>query len=289
MKSFRLKWVLLAWIGWAGLLNGVGSLHAATTTNVSVGDNFFNPPTVAIHAGDSVKWNWVGLGLVSHSSTSTAIPALWDSGILPPGSVFTHKFASAGSFPYKCVVHLGQTGTVNVQAVQTNVPPLVAISSPANGAVFAAPWSGQIQAAASDADGSVLRVQFFAGSTLLGTVSNPPPTASFPAPGLAAGTYNLTAVAMDNLGLETTSTAASVAVVTPDPIVLSSAQPLSSSSFEFSDTATPGLNYVGQRSADLSNWLPLATNNAVSSPVTFTDSDATGPFNFYSVKLFPNP
>src|SRR5215471_3623192 len=123
----------------------------ATTTNVNVGDDFFNPSSVKINAGDSVKWNWIGS--ISHSSTSTSTPILWDSGIQSSGT-FTHTFASAGSFPYKCRVHSFQTGTVTVQAA-ANVPPTVALTSPTSGATFAAPWTGAIKANASDSDGKV--------------------------------------------------------------------------------------------------------------------------------------
>ena len=54
------------------------------------------------------------------------------------------------------------------------MPPSVAITSPTNGATFAAPWTGTIHATVSDPDGTVSKVDFFAGATRLGTVTNPP-------------------------------------------------------------------------------------------------------------------
>src|SRR5437899_12452127 len=113
--------------------------QAATVTNVSVGDNFFNPANVTIKANDSVKWTWTGVG--THSSTGPGTPALWDSGIHSgTGFTFTQAFPSSGSFAYRCVIHgsFGQVGNVTVQASQ-NVPPTVGLTSPTNGAVFAAP------------------------------------------------------------------------------------------------------------------------------------------------------
>jgi plastocyanin len=276
--------VLLACAG-LGLLLSTTAM-AATTTNVTVGNNFFSPANVTINAGDTVKWNWSGS---PHSSTSTSTPVLWDSGIQGVGSTFTHMFPSAGSFPYKCVVHFGQTGNITVQAAAVNVPPTVAISSPANGATFAAPWSGSIKASASDTDDTVSKIDFFAGQTLLGTVLNPSGQVSVAAPGLAAGNYMLKAVATDSRGATNVSAGVSVTVVTPSPIVLSSPQRLSPSSFQFSFSADAGLSYVIQRSDNLPGWTPIQTNTATGASVLFLDTSAAGPLNFYSVTLQPNP
>ncbi len=49
-----------------------------------------------------------------------------------------------------------------------NVPPTVAIASPANGAAFTSPANVTILADANDADGSVTNVSFFDGGTFLG-------------------------------------------------------------------------------------------------------------------------
>jgi plastocyanin len=260
---------------------------AATTTNVTVGDIFFSPPTVKISPGDSVKWNWTGFA--SHSSTSRSSPALWDSGVHQSGFSFTHTFASSGTNSYWCTVHtLSQLGTVIVQA-PVNVPPTVAITSPTSGATFAAPWTGVVQANVSDSDDTVSKVDFFAGTTPLGTVANPAAQVNFTVTNLAAGTYALKAVATDSRGATNTSASVSISVLTPSPIVLSSGQRLSTSSFQFAYSADPGLSYVVQRSSGLPNWIPLKTNKAASTSEVFLDNNATGDFNFYSIALLPNP
>lgn len=51
-------------------------------------------------------------------------------------------------------------------------PPTVAIVSPANGSVYCAPVDLRLVAAADDADGWVVTVEFFAGTNSLGVVSN---------------------------------------------------------------------------------------------------------------------
>ena len=61
---------------------------------------------------------------------------------------------------------------------------------------------------AADADGTVARVDFYQGSTKVGTDASSPYSVSWT--GVAAGTYSIVAVAVDNLGAPTTSSARNV-------------------------------------------------------------------------------
>jgi len=275
--------LLLVFIGLSGGFWPV-ALEAATTP-VSIGDNVFTPSSVTINVNDTVQWSWIGAN--QHSSTGNGTPALWDSGIHGNGSTFSFTFASAGSFPYHCNVHALQTGTVTVQAA--NQPPRVGITVPANNATFSAPWTGTLQATNSDPDGTVVRVQFLAGTNSLGTVTNPTATATLHVTNIAAGNYTLTAKATDNQGAVTTSAGVTIHVVTPAPLVLSSPQRILPSTFQFDFTTTTNLKYVIERSVDLANFMPLATNTATGSTATFSDTSATGPGQYYRVKLQPNP
>lgn len=189
----------------------------AATTQVTVGDNFFSPSSVTINANDTVQWMWSPSEVNSHSTTSTSNPMFWDSGITTQPFSFSHIFPAAGNFPYWCTVHGNfMTGMVNVNAV--NVPPSVRITSPTNNATFLAPWSGTISATVSDPDDTVSRVQFFAGATSLGTVTNPPGNLSLHA-NLAAGNYVLTAVATDSRGAAATSAGVTIHVTTPEAVI----------------------------------------------------------------------
>ncbi|MBI3416126.1 MAG: VCBS repeat-containing protein, partial [Verrucomicrobia bacterium] len=91
-----------------------------------------------------------------------------------------------------------------------NLPPVVSLTTPANNAVFTAPANIPLNAAASDSDGTVSQVQFFQGTTLLGTDTTNPYSLAWN--NVAAGTYSLTAKATDNLGAVTTSTAVTISV-----------------------------------------------------------------------------
>jgi predicted phage tail protein len=102
------------------------------------------------------------------------------------------------------------TGTVNQ-------PPTITLTAPANGAVFTAPATISLAATASDPDGTVSKVEFYNGATLLGTAVTAPYGYSWT--NVAVGNYTLTAVAYDNQGATTTSTAVMVTVtVSPPPI-----------------------------------------------------------------------
>ncbi|WP_299251265.1 glycosyl hydrolase family 8, partial [uncultured Cytophaga sp.] len=107
-------------------------------------------------------------------------------------------------------INVSQTATA-----PTNVAPTVSLTAPANNATYTAPASITISANASDSDGSIAKVEFFNGSTLLATDASAP--YSYTWTGVAAGTYNITAKATDNSGAATTSAAVSITVTNPAP------------------------------------------------------------------------
>src|SRR5436190_3246745 len=84
----------------------------------------------------------------------------------------------------------------NVSVTGVNANPTATITSPANNATFTAPASVTINATASDTDGTISKVDFYNGATLLGTDNTSP--YSFSWTSVAAGTYALTAKATDN-------------------------------------------------------------------------------------------
>jgi len=91
-----------------------------------------------------------------------------------------------------------------------NTAPSVSLTAPANGTTYTAPASIGLTASASDADGTVAKVEFYNGATLLGTATASPYTYTWT--NVASGTYSLTAKATDNAGAATTSAAVSVTV-----------------------------------------------------------------------------
>ncbi|RMD63706.1 hypothetical protein D6833_05360, partial [Candidatus Parcubacteria bacterium] len=77
-------------------------------------------------------------------------------------------------------------------------PPTVSLTSPADGSTFTEGETITLQASASDADGSISRVEFYANGNKLGEDSSAP--YSYDWSGATAGTYDLYARAFDNDG-----------------------------------------------------------------------------------------
>ena len=83
------------------------------------------------------------------------------------------------------------------------VPPTVTLTSPVGGTSLVAPQQVTLSADAFDSDGGVYRVDFYAGSTLLGRATAAPFSTTWLNP--APGDYALTARAIDISGAVTTS------------------------------------------------------------------------------------
>ena len=278
-----LRPVLYGLAGWA-LACPLSAQAANTNVDVSDASNAkaYIPDAVTINVGDQVTWIWIG----TEPHTATSKTFVWNSGVLETPATYSFTFTNTGSYPYFCEIH-NFTGSVTV--VAAIVPPSVAITAPTNGATFAAPWTGTIRATVSDTNDTVSKVDFFAGATRLGTVTNPPASPSFTLTNLPAGNYTLTALATASSGATNTSAGVAITVATPVAIVLSSPTWLSASAFQFSYSGNPGLGYVVLRSEDLTNFSPISTNTPTSSTVNFLDTNATGTVNFYRVHLLPNP
>ena len=120
--------------------------------------------------------------------------------------------AGSHSLTAKATDNLGSSSTSTAVAITAidNVLPTVVITSPTQDAKFAASSSVTINVNASDAGGSIAKVEFFKGTEKLGEdTSNP---FSFVWSNVPAGGYSLTAKATNNLGASVTSTAIAITV-----------------------------------------------------------------------------
>ena len=109
----------------------------------------------------------------------------------------------------------GYSRIVEIEAYTTtgtviNNSPTITLTSPTNGATFTAPAAINLTATAADGDGTVSKVDFYHGATLLSSATTAP--YSFTWNNVAVGSYSLTAVAYDNSGAVTTSATATVTV-----------------------------------------------------------------------------
>src|SRR6185295_16357038 len=99
--------------------------------------------------------------------------------------------------------------------VANNQPPSVALTAPTTGTAYMAPATVTISATASDPEDRLSKVEFYAGTTLLGTATTSPFAFSWSS--VPAGTYSLTAIAYDADGATTTSAPVSITVANNQP------------------------------------------------------------------------
>ena len=102
-------------------------------------------------------------------------------------------------------------GVWKIPAPNANRPPEVTLTSPTFGSTFQAPLSLTLEATASDADGTISRVEFYQGDRLLGEDTEAPYAYAWE--DVPAGGASLQARAYDQEGLYTSSSEVSISVV----------------------------------------------------------------------------
>jgi regulation of enolase protein 1 (concanavalin A-like superfamily) len=127
---------------------------------------------------------------------------------------FSWGNVAPGSYALKAVASDNVGGTATSSSVTVTVvankPPIVSLTSPLSGATFTAPATIALAALASDPDGTIQKVEFYRGATLIGSDTTSPYTFSWQS--VPAGSYSLRAVARDNLGASTVSASSSITV-----------------------------------------------------------------------------
>jgi plastocyanin len=247
----------------------------AATTNVNMSGTSFSPAVVNVRVGDTVTWVLVS---GTHTATGTGADPICGNGIIAASQSVT--FNSAGSFPYRCLFHsstlplAGMTGLVVVAAA--SIPPSVSITAPTNGAKFFAGSPFLVTFSASDADGSVTKVDLYDGPDLI--FSLPPPFTTNTA-SESAGTSTVVAVATDNDGLTSTSAPITLQFLSTNVLLFSAPITSGSATFTASNTIAGHTytfdaltNFTGPLAA---RWFPLQTNLAPSNHFRFTDSVLT--------------
>jgi regulation of enolase protein 1 (concanavalin A-like superfamily) len=200
------------------------SAHATMFVSAAKGTAFQRRPAaggVSVNtAGDTSKAPmWVKLSL--RGSVVTAYQS-------KNGTTWTKVGTQSLSLPTPYYVGLALTShdgskavtanfdNVSIQASSTNPPPpvnqppSVSLTAPASGASFSAPATVTVSASASDTDGSIAKVEFYQGTTLIGSDTTSPFSITWS--NVAAGSYSLTAVATDDDGAPTRSAARTITV-----------------------------------------------------------------------------
>lgn len=90
--------------------------EAPATSDVAVGNDFFQPATITVAAGTTVTWTW-NAGASAHSVQSLGSPSFASSTIMTGGgATYSVTFNTPGTYQYDCAVHgAAMSGTVIVQ------------------------------------------------------------------------------------------------------------------------------------------------------------------------------
>jgi RHS repeat-associated protein len=180
-------------------------MNAPPSTPRLIAPATFTLTATAAVAGDTIsKVEYISGGNVVGTATT------------PPYSVSWNNIA-AGTYAVsaKATATLGGTATSGVVEllVAANTAPAVSLAATPSAAT--APAAITLNATASDSDGAIARVEFYNGAALLGTVTQTPYTFSWN--NVTAGSYTLTAKAIDELGMATTSAPQTVSIAASAP------------------------------------------------------------------------
>ncbi|MHC1765052.1 MAG: Ig-like domain-containing protein [Verrucomicrobiia bacterium] len=167
--------------------------------------------------------------------------------------------------------------------VPTNALPQVSLTSPTPGQTFPVPASITVTANATDSDGSVERVQFFVGSSMIAETATAPYSTSFTVEEAPSGMLRLTARALDNLGGASDSAPVEVNVggSTSTPITIT-AQPQSQTVAAGAD-ATFRVAANGGRGPLTYRWRRNGVDLGATGPVLELQNVPVGAAGDYSV------
>jgi hypothetical protein len=207
---------------------------AITTYAAQFGVGSADPPSIrkvalvrlgAVTHSDNMEQRYIPLKFTAGTTSLTAT-APDNANVAPPG-IYMLFIIDANGVP----------SVAKMVTVSGNSPPTVTLTQPADGTTFAAPAAVSLAASASDADGTVAKVEFFNGASKLGEDTTAP--YAFTWSGVGAGTYTVTARATDNLGFTATSAAATITITaanTPPTAAITS--PADGAMFNWKPTIT---------------------------------------------------
>ncbi len=167
-------------------------------------------PNVVISASASA--NGTNVALVEFFTNGSK---LGEDSVTPFNFVWSNAPSITHQISAKVTDARGLTATSAVITMTvSNARPQVSLSTPTNGSTFTTPASISINAAATDSDGAVTKVEFFAGTTKLGEAGSNPYSITWSNAGV--GNYQLTAVATDDDGGTATNSPVAITVAEPD-------------------------------------------------------------------------
>ncbi len=268
------------------------NLNASSTAiaNISVVTNVVSPTCVITSPTNNAIFYQPANITINATASATGVLVKWvkfyRNGVL----IGTDKIA-----PYSFIWKNAPIGTYNLTAIATttqnisatsnivsitvlaqngNIPPTCSITQPTQNQVFTTPTNVTINANAADANGTVTKVDFYNGTTFLGTDNTAPYNFIWQNPN--AGTYSITAKATDNQGAATTSTAVNITV--NNPVVVNQAPTCSITQPTQNQVFTTPVNItIDANATDTDGTI---TKVDFYNGTTFLGTDNTAPYSF---------
>ncbi len=210
--------------------------NTTTSSSVSVTVTSGTAPTVSISspAAGTINvnsTNTITASATANSGTITGVEffangiSLGTDTVAPYTATFTPIATGTYSLTAVATDTLGNRSTSAAVAmtVVANALPTVSVTAPTSGASVTAGSATTLTATAADSDGTIARVQFFVDGVAVGSPDTTSPYSASWTPA-RAGSFTITATAVDNLGASTTSapvtvnattTAATVSITSP--------------------------------------------------------------------------
>ena len=179
----------------------------ANTQTVTITANPIDNDTVTTSDSDGsvVEVEFLANGTVLGKATAAPWSYSWSGMNAGTYKLVARAFDNKGFSGLSSPVEITITGTGPV-----NQAPTVSLTAPADNSTYTFGSSASLKAEANDTDGTISKVEFYAGTTLIGTDNVSPYEITWAQP--AAGTYSLKAKAYDNSNASTESTAVTIIV-----------------------------------------------------------------------------
>ena len=214
-----------------------GSWNSTSTSGTWVKSHILNPadnfgtpsPSVSITSPANNSTVTTGSSVTINAAVSNASASkvqFYNGAALlgeDPTAPYSYTITNIQSGPYNLIAKAvtgsttlsSSTVTITAAAAPANRPPQVSLTAPSVNATYTAPATITLSATASDPDGTISKVDFYNGTSLLATVTGQP--YQFTWSNVTAGKYTLSAKATDNAAATAASGSVMVTVNVPNP------------------------------------------------------------------------